>query len=256
MGAYAVIRDLRLGNVRRELGHEELVRLFKAGGEDENDYSLKPFIRTNSLFVHLPKTGGVSMSRALYGCLGMGHFTLSDYRELFRRRAFARMFKFSFVRNPFDRIHSAYHFLRTGGMGGLDAEFNDRVLKDFSSFEEFVIEGLDRAEVASFWHFLPDTHFLSWRPGWPLELDFIGRYETFERDFDYVRSRVNPSAKLVHFNRSTAKEDYRRSYTSEMVDRVARQYAADLDLFGYQFEGPTDTAFDPAERGAKSTMRP
>jgi hypothetical protein len=148
------------------------------------------------------------------------------------------MFKFTFVRNPFDRIHSAYHFLRSGGMGGLDAEFEQRVLKNYPSFELFVLEGLGKEEVATFWHFLPDTHFLSHKVDRPLELDFIGRYENLETDFQYVRSRVNPAASLGHSNRTVGKADYRRSYTTEMIDRVARHYKLDLDLFGYDFEGP------------------
>jgi hypothetical protein len=252
MNPYPLMRDLRLGSVRRKLGQDELVKLFRPGGQ-EDDYSLKPFVLTKSLFVHLPKTAGVSISRALYGCLGMGHLTLADYRDLFRPRAFARMFKFTFVRNPFDRIHSAYHFLRSGGMGGLDAQFNEQVLKDFHSFEQFVMEGLDRQDVSSFWHFLPDTHFLSYRPGHAVELDFVGRYERLERDFDYVRSRVSPAARLGYFNRAAAREDYRRAYTPEMIDRVAKRYAADLDLFGYRFDGLADEA---ADSGPLSTTRP
>src|SRR5262249_33945036 len=151
-------------------------------------------------------------------------------------RAFARLFKFTFVRNPFDRIHSAYHFLRAGGMGGLDEEFGRTVLKDFSTFEQFVFEGLEQEEVPGFWHFGPNTHFLAYERDTELELDFVGRFETLERDFGYVRARVNPTAKLGHFNHTPGKGDYRRAYTPGMVDQVARRYAADLDLFGYEFD--------------------
>ncbi len=240
MTPLALIRQVRLGSVRRSLGQDELLKLFRPGSRGQCDYSLKPFLTTNSLFVHVPRTGGVSISRALYGCLGLGHLTLAEHRELFRARTFANMFKFTFVRNPFDRIHSAYCFLRANGMGGLDAEFNQRVLEPFHSFERFVLEGLDRNEVRSFWHFLPDTHFLSLKPGDALGLDFVGRYERLDRDFDFVRRRVNPAARLGYSNHTPAKEPYRRAYTAEMIDRVAKQYAVDLELFGYSFDGPSD----------------
>lgn len=252
---FAVLKYVRLGEFRRARGHEEMRQLFKPGGEGEDDYSLKPFIRTNSLFLHLPKTAGVSISRALYGCLAMGHSTLGEYRAIFRRQAFARMFKFTFVRNPFDRIHSAYHFLRSGGMGGLDAEFDEQVLRNYPSFEQFVLEGLNDRNVASFWHFLPDTHFLSYHSGRPLELDFVGRFESLERDFDVVRSRVNPAAVLGHFNR-TAAEDYRGAYTLEMIERTALQYADDLHLFGYEFDGPARPIRLTPAADPHLTMRP
>jgi hypothetical protein len=166
------------------------------------------------------------------------------------------MFKFTFVRNPFDRIHSAYYFLRAGGMGGLDEEFGQQVLGEFPTFEHFVFEGLEKEEIAGFWHFLPDTHFLSFEAGRAIELDFIGRYENLARDFDVVRRRVNPSARLAHSNLTPQKEDYRRAYTAKMVDSVARQYGADLELFGYEFEGAVRPIQLTSATGSPSTTRP
>jgi hypothetical protein len=221
----------------RRFGRETVMGLFNAREPNPNDYSLKPFIRTKSLFVHVPKTGGVSISSALYGCLGMGHLPIREYRKLLRPRAFARMFKFTFVRNPFDRIHSAYRFLRTGGMGELDAEFNQRILDQFRNFEHFVIEGLECEEVVRFWHFVPQIHFLGGDAAAVADLDFIGRYEMLKEDFNSVRRRVNPSAILSHYNPTRPREDYRLAYTAEMIDCVARHYALDLAVFKYQFDG-------------------
>jgi hypothetical protein len=233
----AVIRSLRLRNVWGVLGRAEVLKLFKSGAPAETDYSLKPFIETNSIFVHIPKTGGVSVSRALYGCLGMGHLALADYRLFLRPRAFDRMFKFTFVRNPFDRLHSAYHFLRSGGMGELDVEFARTVLDKFPNFERFVMDGLELDEASSFWHFRQQTSFLDCEAGRLVGLDFVGHFESLGRDFDQLRARVNPSARLPHFNRTDGRPNYRRAYTSEMVDRVSEVYAPALDVLGYAFDG-------------------
>src|SRR5690242_8686296 len=112
MGALTALRYCDLSGTARIIGRKRLLKLIASNAEEER--SLRPFIRTNSIFVHVPKAAGVSIARALYGDLGMGHMTLAEYRTVFRQRAFDKMFKFAFVRNPFDRLHSAYHFLRAG----------------------------------------------------------------------------------------------------------------------------------------------
>ena len=254
VSAYTVAKRARLSNVRRLIGTGELLDLFSKDAKGENDYSLKPFVRSNSLFVHIPKTAGMSIARALYGCLGLGHASLAEYRRLLRPRALSRMFKFTFVRNPFDRIHSAYHFLASGGVEGVDATFNEEVLSKFRSFEHFILEGLERDEVASFWHFRSSSEFLSYVPGEPVDLNFIGRFETLDRDFDFVRSRVNPRAALGRSNFTGPKRDYRKEFTAEMIARVSHRYSTDLQLFGYDFEGATGS---PALAGdSQPTIRP
>lgn len=223
MSVLDVVRYCDVAETGRVIGKRRLIKLL-AGFEEER--SLKPFIKTNSIFVHVPKAAGVSVARALYGNLGMGHMTLSEYRSAFRPGVFASMFKFAFVRNPFDRIHSAYHFIRKGGMSAEDAAFNDRVMRRYPTFERFVLDGLD--EARGYWHFLPQTHFLG--DG----LDFIGRFERIEEDFELAKARIKTSVTLPHMNR-TEKGDYRTAYTPEMIDRIRERYADDLSSFGYGF---------------------
>jgi hypothetical protein len=233
MNPLTIARFCNLNEVRRRRGRPELLSLFMPGTDPER--SLRPFIRTNSLFIHVPKAAGVSIARALYGNLGMGHLTMEEYRSLFRPSALARMFKFAFVRNPFDRLHSAYHFLRGGGLSDEDANFCWERLSVFPSFEHFVLEGLQKPEIATYWHFLPQCHFLDSGAD---TLDFIGRFESLEQDFEIVRIRVNPSARLEHINRAPREnQDYRQAYTAEMAKSVAAQYARDLDELGYEFDG-------------------
>ena len=48
-----------------------------------DSYSYKPFVDSKSLFVHIPKCAGVSISKGLYGNLAGGHTTLSGYLNAF-----------------------------------------------------------------------------------------------------------------------------------------------------------------------------
>ena len=58
-------------------------------------FSYEPFDRTRSIFVHVPKCAGISISRALYGNLGGGHTTFNEYATIFEPHAFRRYFKFA-----------------------------------------------------------------------------------------------------------------------------------------------------------------
>jgi hypothetical protein len=68
------------------------------------------------------------------------------------------------------------------------------------------------------------------------EVDFIGRFERLEEDFARVRMHVGLSEQLASTNRGRSRPaSYRDSYDQEMIDRVARVYRRDIELFGYSF---------------------
>ena len=60
-------------------------------------YSYIPFDRHMCIFVHIPKTAGVSICRALFGNLAGGHASVSMYQIVFSKEEFDRYFKFTFV---------------------------------------------------------------------------------------------------------------------------------------------------------------
>ena len=80
------------------------------------DYGLAPFDQHRCIFVHVPKCAGVSISRSLFGSLVGTHIAMKSFQLIYTEEEFARYFKFAFVRNPWDRLVSAYRFLKRGGM--------------------------------------------------------------------------------------------------------------------------------------------
>src|SRR5207302_4792563 len=65
------------------------------------------------LFIHIPKNAGVSISQAIYG-RQVWHRTASFFRDS-DPDYFSGRVSFAVVRNPWDRLVSAYEYHRAGG---------------------------------------------------------------------------------------------------------------------------------------------
>ena len=82
--------------------------------------------------------------------------------------------------------------------------------------------------------FQPQHRFWSARSG-ELLADFVGRVEAMQADFDAFCARIGiPTADLGGKN-SWQHADYRSYYDQDLIDGVAKLYARDLELFGYDF---------------------
>jgi len=97
---------------------------------------LEPAQRAQRLFIHIPKTGGTSISSCLYE-RNQPHLTAAFIFDLYGDLA-RSVPSFAVVRNPLDRLKSAYHFLRNGGTSIIAASRYDMRQLDFTSFADFV----------------------------------------------------------------------------------------------------------------------
>jgi hypothetical protein len=220
------------------------------------------------LFVHVPKTAGQSIERFFMARHGLtwkersqllirsnpdpacgpeelAHMTAREYRDLgyLAGEAFSRYFKFAFVRNPWDRIVSEYKFRK---------EYYEHF-----SFRKFVLERLPQRDPYSdyYRHITPQCEFL-FDQGGALIVDFVGRFENLQNDFNQVCARLGiRNSLLPHANSSGTKHGklkkrlkrsllerktpltrhYTRYYDTELVGLVGKMYEADISAFGYRF---------------------
>jgi hypothetical protein len=189
------------------------------------------------LFIQVPKTAGVSVQHSLFGHTLFRHKWFRQFELEFSKSQLASLFKFAFVRNPWDRIVSAWTFLREGGMNEQDKEWFSAHAAQFPDFESFVLNWLARQDVVrAYVHFQPQVVFVRSGRG-RVELDFVGRFESLTADFERLSQLLGRPAVLQSRNRTPGREagSYRDYYTPKSAEVVARLYRDDIRTFGYEF---------------------
>jgi len=145
---------------------------------------------------------------------------------------FEKYFVFAFVRNPYDRLVSAYNYLMQGGKGGrADMQFRDQYLTAYEDFTDFVVRGLNKPEAASQWHLMQQHYYVVNFEG-EIMVDFIGHFENIEEDFSKVAQKLGVDLALPHRNKSV-RDAYQGCYTEETRKIAYEYYKKDFELLGY-----------------------
>ena len=148
-----------------------------------SDYDAKECI-----FVHVPKTAGLSICDGLFGQPAVGHMPLHYYEKVLGKERYQRYFKFAFVRNPWDRVYSAYTYLMRGGVSKDDQVWKE-ALGRYSDFNDFVARWLDTDNIELQLHFMPQSRFIKNSCG-VIDLDFLGRFEMLVEDYGYIAQKA------------------------------------------------------------------
>jgi hypothetical protein len=199
----------------------------------DTGYSYKPFDDTKSIFVHIPKCAGISISHALYGNLAGGHTTLDEYLRIFEPEAILSYFKFTIVRNPWDRLVSAFHFLKSGGVNESDKKWSEIELGKYDDFDSFVRGWVNSRNIWKSPHFQPQYHYFLDKGG-RISLDFIGRFETLADDFAHIADRIGVRQHLPASN-SSNHLPYSEYYSDATKKIVSGTYLRDIAILNYLF---------------------
>ncbi|MAT52323.1 MAG: hypothetical protein CMK32_14190 [Porticoccaceae bacterium] len=181
------------------------------------------------IFVHIPKTAGTSVLNAL----GIPFRVHADWKVLEASDPvlFRESFKFCFVRNPFDRLVSVYSYLLGGGAGITDAELSELLNASFDTFDKFVSNFLNFHVIHQHPLLRPQYLYVC-DLGSRLKVDFVGRYESLDKDFSSIAERLNMPSSLPMLNTSDRKpfSDY---YGPETIEKVVSLYLMDFEIFNY-----------------------
>jgi hypothetical protein len=193
------------------------------------------------LFVHIPKTAGnsiqsvlrdysedqlVALRREQDGIERFGlrnpkykikkHSTLADYRAALGDAQFGNLYKFTCVRNPWDRMVS-YYFTPTQSQEVWDQKRFKKVISKAMSVADYL--RLDKGEENPFGN-----------------VDYIMRFENLADDFRTLCAALDISpVTLPQYNRSN-REHYSKYYDDELRELVRERFAAEIERFGHMFE--------------------
>lgn len=148
-------------------------------------------------FVRIPKTGSTAVSLALFG-EQVDHQPASFFGD---------GFKFTFVRSPYERARSAFAWWQA------HTPLTD---KPFSEWVQQIDPAIPQFE--------PMTYYID------APVDFIGRHERMQEDFDALTDRLGlPRKTLPRVNVASALH----YYTDAARQKVREVYADDFTRFGY-----------------------
>ena len=193
--------------------------------------SLAPFDKYRCIFIHIPKTAGTAIAHTLFGCSAGVHRTVRDYQKIFPPATYKKYFKFTFVRNPYDRLNSAFQFLKKGGLNQSDQEWAREHVNKYEDLDQFVRDWLSDDSVFNSIHFKPQVHYLRNELG-DIDLDFIGKYENLNQDYRLISEGLRINGELDRIN-VTKDKDADVSLSEFSLAKIQEVYADDFDLLGY-----------------------
>lgn len=164
--------------------------------------------------------------RNKYQTGGLQHLLAGQIRQEVGSAVFDAFFKFSFVRNPWDRAVSQFVYMSTRrdlwALVGMRPD---------STFKEYLvrIEKVRHVQWYAQWEFLLDDNG-------DLLVDWVGRYESFERDVQSILSRLGIVCGAVPHELKGDRSHYRTYYDPESVEIVGDRYRRDIERFGYTFD--------------------
>ena len=183
------------------------------------------------IFVHIGRTGGSSLERVAGVPVTKNPATMitgnTDFLE--KHKGFSHFwkkypeecksfFKFTIIRNPYDRLVSAWRWRRS-------------IVKDHEcSLREFLMTRNDR------WGYQaqPKLEGLSFDESLA-KLDFIARFETLQDDIRYIFSVVGLDyTKYPHVNQ-TQHRPYWEYFDKETLKLFNDKFGEDVEFFGYEF---------------------
>lgn len=215
-------------------------------------------LEKNFLFIHVPKTGGNSVQKTLIKYSDdkivkinpkyhdgiedfeirndkykiHKHYTLTQYKSVLSPSIYDKVYKFTTIRNPWERMISFY-FSPHRNTKKWDKKKFLYLLYKVSTLRNFIVTKSDNKALRK----IEDLKYILKCPSKPLdsEIDFILRYENLEEDFNFVCNKLGiKDAKLPTLNKSE-REHYANYYDKTLIEIVRKKFWEEIEFGDYKF---------------------
>lgn len=188
------------------------------------------------IFIHIPKTAGTSIEQFLIdsGKNSLDFKGVKDGRSMHHYRAydlkreipyiFNSLYKFSIVRNPYDRLLSEYYWTPIRNVGYKSG----KTKVEFLNYVSEVVHKNQYYENIYNDHFMPQYMFLYDKK---LLIDHVFKYEDLDWVITYLKKKLNIESDLPLLNRTKIKKD---NWNERQKERIYKLYKNDFILFNYE----------------------
>tara|TARA_B100002019_G_scaffold232553_1_gene206425 strand:- start:2871 stop:3542 length:672 start_codon:yes stop_codon:yes gene_type:complete len=212
------------------------------------------------IFIHIPRTGGSSISTAINQRKKKGerfdsirnvkeknkiHYTISQAKKTFGEDIYNEYLTFSFVRNPWDRLVSQYKWRIAKNENDVkNKTFKEWVVWRHKNWLNWlvnprkIIRGVpqighrERAIMLtkSFDEIYDNINN-------KVLVDFVGRYENIVTDIKKLCKKLNINEEIVlpHKHNTKNSKHYTEYYDEDTINIVKEFYANDINILGYKY---------------------
>jgi hypothetical protein len=186
------------------------------------------------LFIHIPKNAGTSISKSFN--MDFFHYPYTYYETILTKEQLETYYKFTIVRNPWDRIVSCYsyatmlysHFHSPNKTTLYDIHPDYKLLKN-KTFLECV--KLLKTDPQKFKHecWFPQSYWIT-DSSKNIIVDKIFKFENINE----LSEKFN-NLQIPKINSSNRNEDFKSYYTEESMNLIHDIYKQDIITFNYKF---------------------
>jgi hypothetical protein len=185
--------------------------------------------KRNCVFIHIPKTAGISVFNALFGQNSKAHIPYTDFEFVLKKTPSLKVV--TFVRNPIERFESAYYYLCKGGRKHSNDLKYQEILTNYRDINDFVINGLS-AHLIDIEHFIPQVNWLKNSNG-EIKIDFIGKLEQIDSDFEKLCELLSLTNILLPKN-NVNEVKMKDGLSPEAREVLLNLYLEDFNYFKYE----------------------
>lgn len=205
--------------------------------KQERDKTNKQNAEAEIVYFHMPKVAGNSMvdfceqNQVKY----YGHdIRYEKYRFIKDYIKERNLITFTFVRNPWDRLVSAFFYLNGGGNCKEDDEDRKKYIAQYKgNFKEFIEKEYRGSGIFKQLHFKPQSAWISDRN--KIIINYIGKIESFESDFKVICKKIGKKFIKIKKTNQSLHAHYRNYYDSRTQQMAYDMYKEDIELFNYEF---------------------